>query len=151
MIHPLTSFAHNLFTTYTDICPLAHLFVSSAHSFTHLSFSPIPTDLPSRVRHVLELLSRTALRGGSRLHVPQATVSHPLPHPEPPVRLRFRLDHSQAEERHRRRPCRGKPAGTRGRGRCWLMMMMMIGTWRGEVPVHLLWFEIGVFCLKLII
>lgn len=61
------------------------------------------TGLPGGICHVLELLSRTPLRGATRLHVFAAVVPHPIPHPQPPIRLHLRLDHAEAESR---RHCR---------------------------------------------
>jgi hypothetical protein len=61
------------------------------------------TGLPGGICHVLELLSRTPLRGATRLHVSAAVVPHPIPHPQPPIRLHLRLDHAEAESR---RHCR---------------------------------------------
>lgn len=58
---------------------------------------------PSGVRHVSELLPRSEVRGGPRLHVSPSAVPDPLPHPQPPVRLHLRLDHAEAEGRRQRR------------------------------------------------
>ena len=40
--------------------------------------------LSRRVRHVLELLPRTQIRGGPRLHVLEAALQNPLQNPQPP-------------------------------------------------------------------
>ena len=44
---------------------------------------------PRRVLDVSQLLPRLAVRGGAGLHVPAAAVPHPLPHPQPYLRLRL--------------------------------------------------------------
>jgi len=54
---------------------------------------------PRRVCHVFELLPRSSIRRGSRLHVSPSAVQDPLPNPQPPVRLHFRLDDVETEGR----------------------------------------------------
>jgi len=83
-------------------------FTSSFLLHSHQQLSPVAENvdtggdavqgLPLRVLHVPELLSWAALRRGPRLHVPAPALPHPLPHPQPPVRLHLRLDTPQAEE-----------------------------------------------------
>lgn len=53
--------------------------------------------IPRRVRHVLELLPWTTIWRDSRLHVPAAIVPHPLPNPQPTIRLHLWLDDAQTE------------------------------------------------------
>jgi len=57
----------------------------------------VSAGLSSRVHDVLELLSVAAVRGSARLRLPAATVSSAVPYDELSVRLRVRLDDTEAE------------------------------------------------------
>ena len=51
--------------------------------------------LPGRVRDVPELLSRTSVRGGARLHVPSTTLQNSLPDSQSPSKnIPHHLKHS---------------------------------------------------------
>jgi len=52
---------------------------------------------PCRICDVLELLSWFAIRRDAGLHVPAPTVPYTIPNAQPPVRLRFRLEHVETE------------------------------------------------------
>ena len=52
---------------------------------------------PGRVLDVLELLPWFEIWGGARLHVPASVVPHFVPHAEPHLWLRLRLDHVETE------------------------------------------------------
>ena len=72
--------------TFWALIPLLSLLFSPFSSLS-LFFPSLSPGVPGRICHVPELLSRSTVRGGARLHVPSPVVSHPLPHAQPSVRL----------------------------------------------------------------
>jgi len=56
------------------------------------------TGISRRVRYVFELLSRTPLRGGPRLHVFATIVSNSFPYSQPSVWLHLRLDYAETKD-----------------------------------------------------